>query len=213
MMTFTPGEFAAIQSGGAQASTPTPQAPTAPTREQRQQLQDAARQLRDALRQNINQELINEQANAEAAKALRNQGITVVNPPSGPRVPAIFGPQGDGPVTIRTPDGKTTIIQQGPATNGGIPPQVEDISIAFFFTVAAIIIFLPLARAFARRMDRRSAPGQVPAEVSAQLEHLNRAVDAIALEVERISEGQRFTTRLLTDQREGAQGLTTGANR
>ena len=212
MMTFRPSEFAAIQGGGGQASTPTPQAPTAPTREQRQQLQDAAQQLRDAIRQNINQEFINERANAEAARALRDHGVTVVKQPTVPNVPAVFGPQGNGPVTIRTPDGKTTIIQQGPAADGGIPPQVEDISIAFFFTVAAIIIFLPLARAFARRMDRRSGVTQVPPEVSAQLEHLNRAVDAIALEVERISEGQRFTTRLLTDQRD-AQGLTTGANR
>jgi len=190
----------------------TPQAPTPPTRQQRQELQDAARQLRDAIRQNINQELINDQANAEAAKALQGRGFTDVKPPTVPVVPPVFGPQG-GPVTIQTPDGKTTIIRQGGPSDVSIPPQVEDISIAFFFTVAAIIIFLPLARAFARRMDRRSAGAQIPPEASAQLDHLNRAVDAIALEVERISENQRFTTRLLTDQRETSQSLTTGANR
>jgi hypothetical protein len=214
MTTLTNNAFAATQgASGAQATTPTPQAPTPPTREQRQQLQDAARQLRDAIRQNINQELINEQANAEAAKALRDQGMTVVKPPTVPQVPAVFGGGQGGPVTIRTADGKTMTIQQGGPADVTIPPQVKDISIAFFFTVAAIIILLPLARAFARRMDRRGASAQVPPEVSAQLEHLNRAVDAIALEVERISEGQRFTTRLLTDQREASQSLTTGANR
>jgi hypothetical protein len=214
MTTLTYNPSAAIQGAtGGQATTPTPQAATPPTREQRQSMQDAARQLREAIRQNINQELINEQANAEAAKALRDQGITVVKPPAVPAVPRVFGAQG-GPVTIRTPDGKTTIIQQGQPPDFGIPKEAVDISLAFFFTVAAIIILLPLARAFARRMDRRGgAAAQVPAEVSAQLEHLNRAVDAIALEVERISEGQRFTTRLLTDQREGSQSLATGANR
>jgi hypothetical protein len=78
------------------------------------------------------------------------------------------------------------------------------ISIAFFITVAAVIIGLPLARAFARRMDRRTAT-QIPPEVSNQLAQLGQAVDAIALEVERISEGQRFTTRLLSEQRDAAR--------
>lgn len=33
-----------------------------------------------------------------------------------------------------------------------------------------------------------------------RLQHLEQAVDAIALEVERISEGQRFTTKLLAER-------------
>ena len=188
----------------------TPQAPTPPTQEQRQALQDAARQFREAIRQNIDQQRINAQANEAASKALRDQGVVVKTPPVPP-FPAVFG-QGGGPITIKTPEGNTTIVQGPRGADQGIPPEAVDISIAFFFTVAAIIILLPLARAFARRMDRRSVQ-QVPAEVSAQLEHLNHAVDAIALEVERISEGQRFTTRLLTEQREAVPSLTTGVNR
>lgn len=98
--------------------------------------------------------------------------------------------------------------------NNVIPPQAVDISIAFFLTIAAIIIGLPLARAFARRMDRRSTGAQIPGEISTQLAQLNQSVDAIALEVERISEGQRFTTRLLSEQRDAArQTLPSGANR
>jgi hypothetical protein len=191
-----------------QASTPKPQTPIPPTQEQRQQLQDAARQLRDAIRQNVNQQLIKEQAQVAADKALQDQGV-VVKTPTVPPFPAVFGRNG---ITIQGPDGKTTVIGTPGRGDQGIPPEAVDISIAFFFTVAAIIILLPLARAIARKMDRRSVQ-QVPSEVSAQLEHLNQAVDAIALEVERISEGQRFTTRLLTEQREAAPSLTTGANR
>jgi hypothetical protein len=171
-------------------------------------LQDAARQLRDAIRQNVNQQLIKEQAQVAADKALQDQGV-VVKTPTVPPFPAVFGRNG---ITIQGPDGKTTVIGTPGRGDQGIPPEAVDISIAFFFTVAAIIILLPLARAIARKMDRRSVQ-QVPSEVSAQLEHLNQAVDAIALEVERISEGQRFTTRLLTEQREAAPSLTTGANR
>jgi hypothetical protein len=89
-----------------------------------------------------------------------------------------------------------------------------DISIAFFLTMAAIIIGLPLARAFGRRMDRRGAGGQIPSDLSHQIGQLNQAVDAIALEVERISEGQRFTTRLLSEQRDAArQTLPTSTTR
>ena len=203
------------QGGAAQG---TPQAPTPPTREQAQAMRDAAQQLRDAIRQNVNEQVMNAQtraevarARAEAAKALHDQGVTVVGAPT---LPGMMGGIGqDGPITIQTPDGKTTIVRTGMPPGEQIPPQAVDMAYAFFFTVAAIIILLPLARAFARRMDKRSAAAVVPPEVSAQLEHLNRAVDAIAVEVERISEGQRFTTRLLTDQRESAPGLTTGANR
>ena len=33
-----------------------------------------------------------------------------------------------------------------------------------------------------------------------QLQHLTQSVDAIAIEVERISEGQRFTTKMLSER-------------
>jgi hypothetical protein len=116
---------------------------------------------------------------------------------------------------IRNSDGTETIVGV-PAYNANevIPPQAVDIAFGFFWMVAAIIIGLPLARAFARRMDRKGGAAQRPNEVSAQLAQLNQSVDAIALEVERISEGQRFTTRLLSEQRDAArQTLPSTANR
>lgn len=95
-----------------------------------------------------------------------------------------------------------------------IPPQAVEMAMAFFFTVVAIVIGLPIARAFARRMDRKAVPQQIPPEVTAQLGQLAQAVDAIALEVERISEGQRFTTRLLSERRDAAhQALPSGSDR
>ena len=115
--------------------------------------------------------------------------------------------------TIRGPNGQETIIGMPPASDI-IPPQAVDISVAFFMTIAIIIIGLPLARAFARRMDRKGASPQISSDVSAQLAQLNQSVDAIALEVERITEGQRFTTRLLTEQRDAArQALPSASNR
>ena len=87
---------------------------------------------------------------------------------------------------------------QGPQ----IPEGVVIISVAFFVVCAVIAIGFPIARAIARRMDRRGAvaPG-ADSDARARLERIEQAVDAIAIEVERISEGQRFTTKLLGEFR------------
>jgi hypothetical protein len=174
-----------------------------------QDLQNAARDLREAVRNNVNQELIAARANAAANAALaqtRQNGAPVIVTPPVPPQPHQF--------TIRGPDGRQTVVGIPPgAFDNTIPQQAVDITIAFFITLAIIIIGLPLARAFARKMDRRSSAPVSP-EIGSQLAHLNQAVDAIALEVERISEGQRFTTRLLSEQREAArQTLPSGINR
>ena len=132
-----------------------------------------------------------------------------------PQAPAPPTPPVQRTITIHGPNGQETTIGV-PAYNANeiIPQQAVDISLAFFFTIAAIIIGLPIARAFARRMDRKGGTAQIPTEVSSQLAQLNQSVDAIALEIERISEGQRFTTRLLSEQRDAArQTLPSGTNR
>lgn len=61
-----------------------------------------------------------------------------------------------------------------------------------------IAIGLPIARAYARRLEHR--PQAIPDDVSARLERMEQAIDSIAIEVERISEGQRFTTKLLAER-------------
>jgi len=78
----------------------------------------------------------------------------------------------------------------------------EDIvvPIAFFITVIVCVIAIPLVRAMVRRWDRSSQPAAVPADTSARLERIEQAIDAMSIEVERIAEGQRFVTRLMTDR-------------
>ena len=83
-----------------------------------------------------------------------------------------------------------------------IPEGVVVMSIAFFAMCAFIAVGFPLARAWARRIDKRSAaPAGTDAETRGRLERIEQAVDAIAVEVERISEGQRFTTKVIADLR------------
>ena len=63
-----------------------------------------------------------------------------------------------------------------------------------------IAIGLPIARAYARRVESSAGQRSLPPDVTARLERMEQAIDAIAVEVERISEGQRFTTRLLAER-------------
>lgn len=79
----------------------------------------------------------------------------------------------------------------------------EDVLVvAIIFGTMAIVLF-PLARAWARRIEHRGAPpAAIPADVTERLERIERAVESVAIEVERISEGQRFVTRVLADRGE-----------
>jgi hypothetical protein len=80
-----------------------------------------------------------------------------------------------------------------------IPPQVVDISYAFFAMVAVILIGWPLSRAFGRRLER-SAKSTLSPAVAEQLQRIEQAVDAMAIEVERISEAQRYAAKLQAGQ-------------
>jgi hypothetical protein len=74
------------------------------------------------------------------------------------------------------------------------------IPIIFVTSIPIIAIGYPLARAYASRLERKPIGPSVPPDVAARLERMEQAIDAIAVEVERISEGQRFTTKLLSER-------------
>jgi hypothetical protein len=74
------------------------------------------------------------------------------------------------------------------------------IPIIMFGSIPIIAIGHPLAKAYARRMDNMRTTPAVPPDVAARLERMEQSLDAIAVEVERISEGQRFTTKLLAER-------------
>lgn len=80
--------------------------------------------------------------------------------------------------------------------DNGTPEAFIAIPIVFFITV-----LFPLSVAYARRVWRRGGAGvaALPSELMERMARLDQAVDSIAIEVERIGEGQRFMTRVLTD--------------
>jgi len=69
--------------------------------------------------------------------------------------------------------------------------------------LSIIFVLFPLAvgvgRAMLRRSSRPAPPPAVFTETAQRLERLEASVDAIAIEIERVSEGQRFVTKLLSE--------------
>ena len=72
------------------------------------------------------------------------------------------------------------------------------VAMSFFATVTYIVRLLVLRAPWPALGEHRS-PSKVVVDED-RMTRLEQAVEAIALEVERISEGQRFTTKLLSER-------------
>ena len=148
-------------------------------------------QLREQIRAQVQQATEQARAAVREAEAARAQAEGAAR--GTPGIP-------DAPMA---PVGVPTIAVRGmPWENDDIPPRVKDVSIAFFVTCAIIIVGFPIMRAIGKRIERGApTPVAIPSEMQAQMQHLMQSVDAIAIEVERISEGQRFATKMLTEKK------------
>ena len=113
-------------------------------------------------------------------------------------LPGAEAPPAPEAITMRSP--------RFPFDPNVIAMRVENIAISFFVCMVFIIVGFPIARAFARRMDRSRVGPTGPVELSRdatdRLNRIEQAVESVAIEVERISEGQRFTTKLLAERPE-----------
>jgi hypothetical protein len=78
------------------------------------------------------------------------------------------------------------------------------IPIAIVFTIFVLApIALSISRIFWKRGSMPRHMAQLP-DNTQRLERMEQAIDSIAIEMERVSEGQRFVTRLLSESRPGA---------
>jgi hypothetical protein len=82
-----------------------------------------------------------------------------------------------------------------------IPPEVMHMADSFFVTVGVLALGIPIIRAIIRRWERApQLPPPPSPEITSRLERIEQAVEAIAIEVERIAEAQRYSAKLLTEQ-------------
>src|SRR5438270_3496805 len=98
-------------------------------------------------------------------------------------------------------------MQDMPFPPGFIPHEVVEIVQSFFITVAVIALGIPVIRAFTRRfVDRPAISPVLSANVENRVERIEQAVEAMAIEVERISEAQRYLTKLMLESRQVPSG-------
>ena len=84
---------------------------------------------------------------------------------------------------------------------------MEDIVaiVGFFGTIIIVTLGVPLVRSYTRKQDAQSKVN-VP-QIDERLSRIEDAIEAMAIEVERISEGQRFVTRLLAERNDAKAAL------
>lgn len=132
---------------------------------------------------------------------------------------------GTGQIVVTGPDGKTitidpkagldgdqiqemvqTALQPAPSfqprTGPDVPRELIPIFGIVFPCLAAMVYFV--TRMFtARRPAAGAATATLPPDAVARLARIEQAVEAVAIEVERISEAQRYSAQLLTDRLSG----------
>jgi hypothetical protein len=133
---------------------------------------------------------------ADAAPAVAGAGSA---PPSGPR--------SGSHVIVYSPDGKTIemdnpsaeqlrqagmSVPSGPDFNGW---QRAATTAAVMWAIVAIV-WITLAHR--RRMHTVSGTAASP-DMNARMVRIENAIESVAVEVERISEGQRYTSRMLSE--------------
>ena len=88
-----------------------------------------------------------------------------------------------------------------------VDPEVIVIPFIFGFPTLAVML-----RTWARHREKMAAlqpRPEVSENIEARLARVEQAVEAVAVEIERIGESQRFLTKVLTDSR---PGLTAGSS-
>lgn len=100
------------------------------------------------------------------------------------------------------------LITQGPP-DINIPPEAirAAIQVGQYFLAGCVILGVgsPLFRWVLRRFFEPAPvlpPAQLSPESTARLERIEQAVEAVAIEVERIAEAQRFSAKLLAEQQQ-----------
>ena len=112
---------------------------------------------------------------------------------------------------LASPEAARLIAETGPPKNFDPPIRFRNVDPEPILISFTLFVLAPISLAISRLIWKRasrigtSAPA-LGGESSQRLERIEQAMDAIAIEVERVSEGQRFVTRLLSERGGGVLG-------
>ena len=155
---------------------------------------------------------------AQASRQMAQAGRDMAQ--AGPAGNASVIKDGNGRIVVTGPNGKTITIDPKAGLDGDQiqemvqtalqpirPPDVDRgpnegavaiVAIVFFSLLTAIWL---ITRAVRRRPAAAgSSTAVLPPETVARLARIEQAVEAVAIEVERISEAQRYSAQLLTER-------------
>lgn len=113
-----------------------------------------------------------------------------------------------GEIIAKTPGNLLSTTQDAPPIQGLNMNSGDITGVLIVFT---IFVLCPIAITVSRLLWKRAsnpAPKKVDVQAEERMRRLEAGVDAIAIEVERISEGQRFMTKLLAEREK--QGVLRG---
>jgi hypothetical protein len=166
---------------------------------------DIAAQVRNEVNQQLQQAGVPSQAAQRAADAAARQGATVTTGKDGSvRIVTKNGKE----ITINQPGSPIAPIPPIPHISFetgssvpfdppfDIPPRIENLGYAFFLMIAIIAVGKPLARALGAVIERRAIKPAMPAEFGARLERIEQGIESVSIEVERISESQRYLLKV-----------------
>ncbi|HEY2897134.1 MAG TPA: hypothetical protein VGJ12_08365 [Gemmatimonadaceae bacterium] len=165
---------------------------------------DLSAQIRAQVNQQLRQAGVSEQAAKKAADAAAQhaQGVDITEDGKGVTTITKNGKT----VTIHTPGVPFAPIAPLPQIETGtsvpvdppldIPPRIENLGYALFLMIAVIAVGKPLARAFGSIIERRAIKPAMPAEFGARLERIEQGIESVSIEVERISESQRYLLKV-----------------
>jgi hypothetical protein len=166
---------------------------------------DLATQIRAQVNAQLKQAGFSDQAARNAANAAaqgatgvtiskNGKVITVKTPAVAPAVPQAP----TAPVLAETPDAPVTSSSTSVPedTPFDVPPRVENLGYAFLLMIAVIAVGKPLARAFGSIIERRALKQPMAPEFGARLERIEQGIEAVSIEIERISESQRYLLKV-----------------
>ena len=189
-----------------QPTPPTPQsAPavgaTATPQELQAGIRDIAQQLKGLTRE---RELLREQLRAATGaerEVVRDRLVTVDRQLAQTQADLSRSVEEITKVAVNRAVRSSVVVQP---SSFGRAMNIDPDAVTAVFVMASVGLIVPISVGLARRLWRRPAAPVAPREAelvsSARLDRLEQSVDAIAIEIERISEGQRFVTRLLSER-------------
>lgn len=196
----------------------------------RQAIQDAQASVRDAAQSALEAAQTARDAARTARDAARaagaGDGVSAPDAPSPAEAPLppgtiVIPTDGPDPDIHISVDGRGIHVQQGTTNttlpiHDVVPKGAVQIAWAIPATLSVLLIWWPLSRAVIGWLRRKSAIAQDTAALEARLrdrfETMERNIDTVAIELEKLAEGQRFTNKLIAERQTGVPPVAVPVN-